>query len=437
MKDVTKTLWRSALLLTASLALTLGAAAQNTGDGSIYSRFGLGEPRSYPSSQVQAMGGAATALRSFNYVNFANPATWSDQVLVHAAVGLLYQGVVATDASDQTSRLNAGSFQAFQFSFPILQQKLGAAVGFMPYSRVNYRVQQPDDFTTGGTDDTTAVAVRFEGTGGLQQIVGGLGYRLNDNLSVGASVDVVFGIIENQRRTNFLSGDYIDTNLSTVTQLVGVTGTFGALLSVDGLLGEQDGLMAGARVTLPTKLSSERVQTLGESLDRDTVSTRFEGTTELPLSAAFGLSYHPDARWLLAADVLYEPWSSFDSDLPYPGFTPGAENFFQDRIRTSAGLEFLPAGDDLIASYLERVGYRIGFYYDQAYVVPLAGADLRTLAVTGGLSLPTLLSGTRIDLNVEVGTRGSTDQELVRDLFYRISANVNIGERWFVKRKLR
>jgi len=59
------------------------------------------------------------------------------------------------------------------------------------------------------------------------------------------------------------------------------------------------------------------------------------------------------------------------------------------------------------------------------------------MAVTGGLSLPSLFPGTHLDLNVEVGTRGTTDQDLVRDLFYGVSATLSIGERWFVRRKLR
>ncbi len=70
-------------------------------------------------------------------------------------------------------------------------------------------------------------------------------------------------------------------------------------------------------------------------------------------------------------------------------------------------------------------------------MTPVEGIDINTLALTGGLSLPAFTPGTRLDINVEVGTRGTTDQNLVRDVFYGVSATLNIGERWFVKRKLR
>jgi hypothetical protein len=108
-----------------------------------------------------------------------------------------------------------------------------------------------------------------------------------------------------------------------------------------------------------------------------------------------------------------------------------------DRLRLSGGLEVVPAGDDLLAPYLQRVAYRLGAYYDQAYVAPSDDLSLRTFAVTGGFGLPTTFPGTHLDVNVEVGTRGSAEGDFVRDLFIGFSATLNVGERWFQKRKLR
>ena len=131
------------------------------------------------------------------------------------------------------------------------------------------------------------------------------------------------------------------------------------------------------------------------------------------------------------ADALYEPWSGFSSSLSFPGFQPGGANLFQDRLRVSGGVELLPAGNDQLEPYLRRTAYRLGFYYDQAYVTPTAGTSITSMAATGGLSLPSVFPGTRLDLGIEVGTRGTTDQGLVRDMFYGVSATLNIGERWF------
>jgi hypothetical protein len=286
--------------------------------------------------------------------------------------------------------------------------------------------------------DTSSFSINYEGTGGLQQIRGGAGVRIANGVRVGASVDVIFGILEEGQRTTFAdTPGFTETNLATSTRLVGVTGTLGALFTTSNLLRDADDLSVAASLTLPTNLNGNRALTLGESLDRDTLGAQIKGNLDLPLSASIGLAYQTDNRWAFVADALYAPWSDFQSDLSWPGFTPGGTNRFQDRLRLSAGVELLPAGRDQLASYLERVGYRLGFYYDQAYISPVEGIDINMMAVTGGLSLPSLFPGTHLDLNLEVGTRGTTDQNLVRDLFYGVSATLSIGERWFVQRKLR
>ncbi len=442
----------AALLLLIALGwslCSLPAEAQTQRDGSPYSRFGLGMLQFYTSPQAEALGGGAYGLSSFNYVNYANPPLWSDQVLTGAMLGVRYTAVNATNDEGETSRLSQSALNAFQLSFPIYRQKLGAAIAFRPYSRSSYRIRRPGTLRPdpSNPDSTVAYEVNFEGGGGLQQITGGLGYRLNEAVSVGASVNVIFGIIENRRRTTFDLPLYQDAIRTAGTRLLGVTGTLGAHVNVPGVLGEEDLLAVGAAVTLPTRLHGARTFTLGQSLDRDTLRSA-EGSVRLPARAVLGLTYQPDERWTVVADGLYAPWSRFESTFSGAFALPG-QNALGDRLRLSAGTEFVPAGTDLTEPYLRRTAYRLGLYYEQTYLrlptVP-AGADtefdtadnaINTLAVTGGLSLPTIVPGTRIDLNMEAGTRGAATGILVRDTFYSVTLTVNFGERWFRERKLR
>lgn len=429
--------------LLALALLAVPASGQSNTDGSVYSRFGLGERSFFSSSQSLGMGGGGTALQSFNYANFANPALWSDQVFTRAVIGMRLDAVQATDAQDSTSRLNSGSLEAVQFSFPILEQKLGAGLGFRPYSRVRYRVQ-----TIGTLEDPSLPApvpygLSYEGSGGLQEVVAGGGYRLGEHLSLGASASFIFGVIEDTRRTEFSTIDYLPSTVTTATRFWGFTASAGALATFNRVLRPGDALHVGAALTLPTRLNAERQRTQGESLDRDTLGTAVDGFADLPLSTSLGVTYRPSARFMATLNGLFEPWSGFASDLTFPGFAAQplpdgtAADRFQDRWRVSGGVEWLPAGNDLLAPFFARIAYRIGGYIDQAYVEPIAGETVRATAATLGLSLPALLPGTRLDLSFEAGTRGSTDPGLVRDFFYGVSASVNVGERWFVKRKLR
>lgn len=425
-------------LIAVAFAGSIPAAAQNTGDGTIYSRFGIGELRSFSSPQIEALGGAGYALRSLNYVNLDNPASWADQVLTRAVAGLRFQNLRARADGQEESILSEGNLGVIQFSFPILDRKLGVAAGFQPFSRVSYRVQLagralPDPFEP----DSVDYQIDFEGGGGLQQVMGGLGYQLTPSLAVGAALHFLLGVIDYGRNTSFPGSRLQDANLVTSTRMSGFAGSFGAIFQMQSLLGDADVLNIGLSLRTPAALRARRVQTLGESLDVDTLVAPANGDVTLPLSIGLGLGYHPDARWIVAVDAQYEPWTSFDSELPFAGLSEDETGRLEDRVRVAGGFEFLPAGSDLLEPYFQRIAYRLGGYYDRSYVSPVADVSVATMAVTGGLSFPTLLTGTRLDINFEVGTRGTTDHALVRDVFYRISVNVNAGERWFQRQRLR
>ncbi|GIV61603.1 MAG: hypothetical protein KatS3mg044_0469 [Rhodothermaceae bacterium] len=425
------------LLLCVLLALPglRSGYAQQTNDGSIYSRFGLGELRTFYSSQIQAMGGGGTGFPSFNAMNLSNPASWGAQVLTRVSGGLFYENIQATDASDARSRLASGTFNGVHISFPLKSQTLGVGLAFVPFSRVSYRVAVEGTLpATDGLEEVPYV-VNYKGNGGLQQIVGGFGWQINNHIAAGAAAHFIFGILEERRETRFASGAYQRADVANATRLAGITGTGGVLIRLPGVFRQQDALSVGLTLTLPATLTGTRVRTLETSVEADTLGGELSGKVHLPYGLGFGVAYRPDLRWTFIADARYEPWSTFESDFTFPGYTPGGHSL-QDRLRLSAGIEFLPAGRDLLASYFRRTAYRIGFYVDRSYASPLPEETIRTFALTGGLSLPTLNAGTRIDLNVELGTRGTTERGLIRDRFIRIGVNLNLGELWFVKRKL-
>lgn len=430
---------RPTLVLAALVPLLVapGALAQSANNfGSIYSLYGVGERVGVSSSQAAAMGGAGAALRSGIYVGLANPALWSDQTLVSLAVGAELQGLRAEDVTGEAARLTASGLSGLAVSLPLVDNRLGVALAFQPYSRTHYAAAQDqlrtDPLVPG---DTLRYRVALEGAGGLHQVRLGAGWRLNDVLAVGASVDALFGVLDNRQRTTYTQPAGLgETILTRRTRMWGLGGTVGAVATFTEVVGSRDVLSVGASVALPTNVQVRRIRTTGVSLSQDTLRVESPGTATLPLLLQAGLAYQPDARWSVAADVLVEPWSTFESDMTFVGYVPGGANELRDRLRLAAGLQFLPAGDDRNAPYLARTAYRLGAYLDQGHVAP-AGRDVTTLALTGGVSLPGFLPGARFDLGLEVGTRGTTEAGLVRDLFLKGTATINFGERWFIRRQ--
>ncbi len=423
------------LMLLAGAALPL--AAQNAYNGSLYSRYGLGELLELSSARAQALGGGGYALSSPAYVSFTNPASLSNQVLTRLSLGGFLEGIEISDAAENQTRLSDGALGAVQIAFPLIDFKMGVGVQYAPYTRVSYQVRQPGALFDAETGDSARYNVSFEGGGGLHRVDVGLGAVVTRNLRLGATVGGLWGLIEDKRRTTFATGGYTNSTLDNTTRLSGLIASVGVQGRFAGVGGAGNAFSFGASVTSPARLVGRRVQSLGESLDRDTLAVSARSHATLPLALAGGVSYSVGNRWTFVADGRYEPWSSFSANLAFPGYTPDGESRMADRVRVSGGIELYPAGNRPSGAYLRRISYRLGAFYDQGYVDPIAGYTLATVAVTGGLSLPTLLPGTQLDLNLEAGTRGKAENLLVQDRYYRIGLIVNIGERWFERQKLR
>jgi len=429
-------------LVTAMLAVSPGMA-QDARDGSLYSRFGIGALQLHAGGQGTGIGHAGYALHSLQYVNPNNPGAWADQVLTRISAGFAYQNLVISDENEETSRLASGQLGGIQLGFPLIQRKLGIALGFAPFSRVNYNVANEGTLFAGdpARPDTVGYNVNFFGSGGIQQVTGGLGYRFNPNFSVGASLNALFGIIDDGRETIFLEGPsaplFLDTNLETSTRLNGFSATFGALFSLQNVFAEEDYISVGGAFTLPATLSAKRVTSLGQTLDRDTLGTTISGEIDMPWQLGMGVAYYPDNRWTISAGGKFAPWTNLRSTIPLPGYDSGTAQGLSDVVQLGTGIEFLPAGSDLLAAWPARVAYRFGISWDRAYISPDRNMNIETTTVSAGFGLPTLIPGARLDLNMQVGMRGAAQADLVRDVFYRLSMSVNIGERWFQTPKLR
>ena len=406
-------------------------------DGSIYSRYGIGELRSFDSSRSMALGGGGTALWSYEYANYGNPAAWSRHALVHATVGVRFDNLLTTDASDGRKRITRGALDALQFGIPLKSNRLGLGIAFEPFSRVSYAVTTQGSVAVDpGSDTATTYQIRHGGSGGIQRLRTGFGVRTSSWLSLGLSADYLFGITEESRRTTFASVTYTDTNISTSTRMRGLTATAGAIARFTDVFRDEDRLSMAGNMTFPTNIRANRTLTLGESLNRDTLGTQVSGEMMLPNRIQGGISYSYEDRWTATVDLLYEPWENFESDLELAGYSPGESSTMRSRLRYSGGIELLPAGTNQLESYMARAAYRLGFFVDGLYAQPSSDTNVYARALTAGLSLPALRPGTRIDLTLQMGTRGSQKPGLVRDRFIGFSLTVNVGERWFIKRRL-
>ncbi|MBK6444837.1 MAG: hypothetical protein IPF81_05875 [Bacteroidetes bacterium] len=162
-------------------------------------------------------------------------------------------------------------------------------------------------------------------------------------------------------------------------------------------------------------------------LIRDTVvnNSGQKGKIKLPLNLGFGFAAHKGNQWLFGADLSLQNWkeySAFDQT-----------DSLSDSWRVSAGAQFVPS-DRALKSYLKVMQYRLGVHYAQTFL-NLNQTQLNEMGVSMGIGFPIRRAGTTVQLSAEGGSRGTTDQNLIREKYVRITLGFTLNDTWFLKQK--
>ncbi len=401
------------------------ATAQST-TSSPYSRFGIGQPQKDYFVQSVGMGGISQGFRNFASINFANPASFSAIKLTSIDAGLfggftnLAKGTNAEGSYDY-------SISHLALAFPV-SEKSGVSVGIVPLSNTGYQVI---NFGMVGNQD---VAFLSTGEGGLSQFYLGAGYTIAENLSIGANLIYVFGNIKQRLAAEYLNDpETLNSRTTNNSNLGGLNIKLG--IQYHKVLNEKDYLVIGYTGSANAKMDTrsdfliERYEknflTDGENvLDTVEFRERQMGSATIPGSHTIGFLYQKDTKLTVGLDVNFTNWSAFKLNNNDPGF--------KNSIRVGAGLQYTP---DVFAvtNYFNIVDYRLGINYNKSYL-ELNNKSINQVAVTGGLGLPILRSASKINLGLELGQRGTKQNNLVRERFAVFHLGVTFNDRWFVKR---
>ena len=166
---------------------------------------------------------------------------------------------------------------------------------------------------------------------------------------------------------------------------------------------------------------------------RDTVLMKEgdKGNIKLPLTVGFGIAFKKGSKWLIGADASIQNWQ----DYSYFGLKDSLHN----SLKLATGFQFTP-DDRGIKSYWQMVQYRFGAFYNKTYL-QLRSTQLNEYGLTAGLGLPVMarkgkrFSFSTVHLSAALGTRGTTDNSLIKEDFVRVSIGVTFNDRWFIKPK--
>jgi hypothetical protein len=400
-----------------------------------YSSFGIGDIQFSGSAWMSAMGQTNQGFRSAFILNNQNPASYSAIRLTTWDLGATFSNgtVSSSEASISTNR---GSLAYFSLALPVsVKRGLGMSFGLMPYSSVGYNVSRNVQTTTfTGTEE-------ISGKGGLSKAYVGAGIKLSKRWHAGVNASYIFGQINQSlllvipRQFNMFNqyttidqyaGDfdfdlgvqYHDTfsiNLGT-SQEKRYAYTFGLTYNPSSQINVyQNKVVRSLGVGVTNTLNSGR-DTI--KLDND-----IRGYYLMPHRLQFGASFQEIDKWIVAADVGYANWSDYRSF----GTTDSLKNI----LSLGLGFSVIPKFD-AEKNILNRIEYRAGFKFDNG-LARLNNRNISSMIISAGLGIPMARSRSRLNITGEYLLRGTTNDRLVQEEFFRVTVGVLIVDRWFLR----
>ena len=395
-----------------------------------YSLFGIGNLYGVSSQMNMAIGGAAVAFSSPYFINPANPASYmafDTNSFVFDGAFNLRSGTLKT--VDESLKTKFGTLSNLYFGFPVTKW-WRASMGIMPYSQVGYEIQGNQVFENIGN----LVSV-YKGSGGINKAYFGSGFSPVKNLSIGINMSYLFGNIVKERALTFPDSVYFtNTMVRSTARLNKVNFDFGLMYRITMSEGKfmQFGLTYNP--TQSVDGSSEQIaytylwnntKNLEEIKDTISYESGNKGIVKLPTTFGAGFMVGSSNRWFATADVNWQKWSEFR----YLGNNPG----MKDNLRVSIGGQFRPAKVDM-GKYYNRINYRAGFRFEQSYL-EIRETRINDFGISFGVGLPMKKSRSTLNIAVELGTQGTTEKELIKENYMRLTIGTSLQERWFLKRK--
>jgi hypothetical protein len=166
----------------------------------------------------------------------------------------------------------------------------------------------------------------------------------------------------------------------------------------------------------------------GEALDQDTLFFVEEGKgiIEFPFTYGFGISYVKENSLEINADYYHQSWSEAK-------FLGEKNDFLTDLDKFAVGAEWIPEKFS-IKSYGRRVAYRAGFKYEQTYLI-FNNRQINDIGITFGVGLPVYRSKSTINVAAEFGRKGTMEEDLVQEDYFKLNLMVNLYDLWFIKRR--
>lgn len=435
MKLIRKILFGAALVLSCNVVKAQEGAYSSY---SPYSIFGVGDLTRQGTAYSRSMGGIGIATRNNRHINIVNPAAVAarDTLSFMLDFGVTADGRLYSQG-DVKSAKNLFNISDFVFTVPIYRKSAFMA-GITPFSSVGY------DFSHDITDPkvlatTGNMNYRSYGEGDIYQVFAGAVATFWNRLSVGAQMIYYFGNIDKTTTMDFASSSYRDIYSGYILNLNAFGGKFG--VQYDQALAPGLFLTVGATYRTSARLKGyvtdykyATISSKSDTLKYNTDTLSRGRASKIASEYGIGVALRRGDKWRLEFDYTRSDWSKSNLDNAV-GFANKGESTFSTTFSQSfkAGFEIVPNRND-IRYYMRRCSYRVGAYYDRDYY-KLNGHTVNSYGLTFGMTLPVFRWYNGISIGVDLGQRGTKDNNMIRERYAMLVVGFNIHDIWFQKPK--
>jgi len=418
--------------------LAINSHAQE-GTTSPYSFYGLGSLKFKGTTENVSMGGLSIFTDSI-HVNLRNPASYAGRYTKSTGEGHIVKFAIGASSLNTTLKTNTTSDKANATTFDYLalsipMGRFGIGLGLMPYTSVGYKLES--------INDEDFLDYRYRGEGGVNKAFFGAGYLLTEDLRFGVDVNYNFGNIQNNvinfrydDEGNPLQYHSREVNRSELSGL-----NFNLGLTYTPMISETLQLTSSITFSPKADLTSTNQRTFasvlvssdGQEFPVNEIETDLEAlgldktVLSLPTKTALGAGIGQPRKWFLGAEYTMLKTSEFSSEI----FTFDNATY-QDASTISVGGFLVPQYNSF--SYWKRAVYRAGIRFENTGL-KIENESIKEFGMSFGVGLPVGETFSNVNIGIELGQRGTINQNLVKENFVNFQLSLSLNDRWFEKRK--
>lgn len=407
------------------------AAVFSQTNSSPYSMLGIGDIINKNFDRSSGMGNAGISLRSNRYMYDENPASIAflgNNMLTMEVSGNF--NAISYKGNSLSQSTTSSQFQVERFAMGTKVTPFwGLSFGLKQFSSSNYYFSEPQSII--GSLTNASMLTTHTGSGGINQVFLSNGVSIGKNFAIGVNASYLFGHMKDEK--DMLANSDVTSQYNSTLNNYYKNFYLQGGLQYHANVAPKWEVGMGVIGSLKTTLSGNSYYALSQgdgtqSLPIDIITDSAIGTAKfnLPVMYGGGLSLTYDKKLTFAADYKQQNWNSVKN------ISNGMDYSFKNAHQISGGVEYTKKKDEFFRNQIvsfDKYFFQLGGYYNKEYLV-LRGQQIRDAGITLGVGINSFSSGLGTMFNVQLGTRGTTVNNLIRENYFQVGVTISYTSSW-------